>query len=318
MAILRRTARAVAFAVAVVVALVGVLSVLGLLDRVSWVFLLAGVFRLQYVAVLGASAVVALALRRVQLAAVAAALAALNLAAIGVPLTAPATAADGPTSGSLRLLIANVEVGNHRAGAVERLVRRVQPDVVGIVELTPSLASRLERSLPRYRMRRLVPRDDAYGIGIFSRRPLESARIARFPADGGPPTVIARVRVAGRPVTVVVTHVHTPFAGSIHVRHLEALGDARPGLGEHVAICGDFNTVPWSGPFRHLASESGMTDLYGDGAWSGYSWPTWTSVLRVPLDNCLVSNGVAVTGHRHGPDIGSDHFPLVVDLALAR
>ena len=90
------------------------------------------------------------------------------------------------------------------------------------------------------------------------------------------------------------------------------------GLGRHVAICGDFNTVPWSGPFRHLASRSGMTDLYGDGAWSGYSWPTWTSVLRVPLDNCLVSGGVAVTGHRHGPDIGSDHFPLVVDLALAR
>ena len=143
-AILRRTARAVAFAVAVVVALVGALSVLGLLDRVSWVFLLAGVFRLQYIAVLGAAAVVALALRRVQLAAVAAALVALNMAAIGVPLTAPATAADGPTTGSLRLLIANVEVGNDRTGAVERLVRRVQPDVVGIVELTPSLASRLE------------------------------------------------------------------------------------------------------------------------------------------------------------------------------
>jgi endonuclease/exonuclease/phosphatase (EEP) superfamily protein YafD len=317
-AILRRTARAVAFAVAVVVALVGVLSVLGLLDRVSWVFLLAGVFRLQYIAALGAAAVVALALRRVQLAAVAAALAALNMVAIGVPLTAPATAADGPTTGSLRLLIANVEVGNHRAGALERLVERVQPDVVGIVELTPSLAGRLERSLPGYRMRRLVPRDDAYGIGVFSRLPLESARVARFPADGGPPTVIARVRVEGRPVTVVVTHVHTPFAGSIHVRHLEALGNARPGLGERVAICGDFNTVPWSGPFRRLSSEAGMTDLYGERAWSGYSWPTWASVLRVPLDNCLVSNGVAVTGHRHGPDIGSDHFPLVVDLALAR
>ena len=111
---------------------------------------------------------------------------------------------------------------------------------------------------------------------------------------------------------------HTPFAGSIHERHLDALAVARPRLGERVAVCGDFNTVPWSGPFRHLASRSGMTDLYGDGAWSGYSWPTWTSVLRVPLDNCLVSGGVAVTGHRHGPDIGSDHFPLVVDLALAR
>lgn len=318
MGILRRTGRAAASVVAVVVALLGVLSVLGLLDRVAWVFVLAGVFRLQYIVVLGAAALFALALGRIRLASIAAALAALNMVAIGVPLTAPATAAHGPTMGSLRLLIANVEVGNHRAGAVERLIERVQPDVVGIVELTPEMAGRLGRSLPGYRMRRLVPRNDAYGIGLYSRLPLDSARVARFPSDGGPPTVIARVRVAGKPVTVVVTHVHTPFAGSIHVRHLEALGRARSALGRNVAICGDFNTVPWSGPFRRLASDARMTELYGDDAWSGYSWPTWTSVLRVPLDNCLVSHGLAVTDYRHGPDIGSDHFPLVVDLALTR
>jgi endonuclease/exonuclease/phosphatase (EEP) superfamily protein YafD len=315
--ILRTTGRAAAV-VAAVVALLGVLSVLGLLDRVAWVFLLAGVFRLQYIVVLCGAALLALALGRIRLASIAAALAALNMVAIGVPLTAPATAAHGPTTGSLRLLIANVEVGNHRAGAVERLIERVQPDVVGIVELTPEMAGRPGRSLPGYRMRRIVPRDDAYGIGLYSRVPLDSARVARFPSDGGPPTVIARARVAGKPVTVVVTHVHTPFAGSIHVRHLEALGRARSALGRNVAICGDFNTVPWSRPFRRLASDARMTELYGDDAWSGYSWPTWTSVLRVPLDNCLVSHGLAVTDHRHGPDIGSDHFPLVVDLALTR
>jgi len=39
--------------------------------------------------------------------------------------------------------------------------------------------------------------------------------------------------------------------------------------------------------------------------------------LRIPLDNCLVSEEVAVAGRRVGPDIGSDHLPLVVDFALA-
>lgn len=194
MGILRTTGRAAAV-VAAVVALLGVLSVLGLLDRVAWVFLLAGVFRLQYIVVLCGAALLALALGRIRLASIAAALAALNMVAIGVPLTAPATAAHGPTTGSLRLLIANVEVGNHRAGAVERLIERVQPDVVGIVELTPEMAGRLGRSLPGYRMRRIVPRDDAYGIGLYSRVPLDSARVARFPSDGGPPTVIARARL---------------------------------------------------------------------------------------------------------------------------
>jgi len=49
-----------------------------------------------------------------------------------------------------------------------------------------------------------------------------------------------------------------------------------------------------------------------------FSWPTWSSLLRVPLDNCLVSSRVVVTAHRDGPDIGSDHRPLVVDLGVTK
>ena len=299
-----------------VVVLVGAATVLGLLDRVSWVFELADVFRLQYLVVLAAAAVAALALRRPRLAAVAALLAAVNVAVLGVPLAGSATAAAGTPAGSLRLVVANVEVGNTDFAAVERLVAETRPDVFGVTELTPAMARHLDRALPRYRARVLRTRDDAYGIGVYSRVPLLSARIVSFPADGGPPTVVARVRVAGEPVTVVVTHVHTPFAGSIHVRHLEALAAARPRLGDRLVVCGDFNTPPWSGPLRRFASDAGLRDLYGRGAWTGYSWPTWSSALRVPLDNCFVSAGVVVTGHHDGPSDGSDHRPLVVDLAV--
>jgi endonuclease/exonuclease/phosphatase (EEP) superfamily protein YafD len=38
----------------------------------------------------------------------------------------------------------------------------------------------------------------------------------------------------------------------------------------------------------------------------------------VPLDNCFVSSGVVVTAHRDGPNVGSDHRPLVVDLAVTK
>jgi endonuclease/exonuclease/phosphatase (EEP) superfamily protein YafD len=144
---------------------------------------------------------------------------------------------------------------------------------------------------------------------------LLSAKVVRFPADG-PPTVVARLRVAGKPVTVVVTHVHTPFAGSIHVRQLDALAAARSQFGERAVVCGDFNTPPWSGPLRDFASDTRLHDLYGSDAWSAYSWPTWGYVLRVPIDNCFVSNGVVVTGHHDGPNVGSDHRPLVVDLSV--
>lgn len=300
------------------VLLVGLATLLGLLDRVSWVFELADVFRLQYVAVLVGAALVALLLRRPRLAGVAAAFALVNVAVLGIPLLPTAAAADRHAEGSLRLVVANVEVGNTDFAAVARLVAQTHPDVFGVTELTPAMARHLARELPQYHSRILEPRGNAYGIGVFSRVPLRSARVVPFPADGGPPTIVAHVGVAGRPVTLVVTHVHTPFAGSIHIRHLRALAAARPSFGRRVVVCGDFNTPPWSGPLRDFSSHARLRDLYGGHAWSGYSWPTWSSLLRVPLDNCFVSSRVVVTAHRDGPDIGSDHRPLVVDLGVTK
>jgi endonuclease/exonuclease/phosphatase (EEP) superfamily protein YafD len=234
---------------------------------------------------------------------------------LGIALIPTATAASGTPAGSLRLVVANLEVGNTDFEAVRRLVRRTHPDVLALTELTPALATRIEPALHGYRGRVTATRTDAYGIGVYSRRPVRSARIVHWPTDG-PPSVVVRIRVAGKPVSVVVTHVHTPFAGSIHVRQLAALADARPALGRRAAVCGDFNTPPWSGPLRDFAADADLRDLYGGSAWSAYSWPTWSPLLRVPLDNCFVSEGVAVRDHFDGPDDGSDHRPLVVDLAV--
>jgi endonuclease/exonuclease/phosphatase (EEP) superfamily protein YafD len=298
-----------------VVALVGLATLAGLFDRLWWPFQLADVFRLQYLAVLLGAALLAIGLRRPQLAAAAAMLAAVNFAVVGIPLTGAARAAED-AKGSLRLVIANVEVGNTDFAAIEQLVARMRPDVIGIVELTPGLAARLTRALPEYRMRVLAPRDDAYGIGLFSRVPLAAKRVVHLPTDGGPPSVVARTRVAGAPVTLVVTHVHTPFAGPIHEQQLRALAAVRPRLGERVAICGDFNAPPWAGRMRELAENAELQELYGSGAWRGYSWPTWSPLLRVPLDNCFVGGGVAVKSHEAGPAVGSDHFPLVVTLGV--
>jgi endonuclease/exonuclease/phosphatase (EEP) superfamily protein YafD len=304
--------------VAGVVVLVGLATLIGLLDRFWWAFETADVFRLQYLVVLIGAALVALLLRRPRLAAIAAAFAAVNFAVLGIPLSGSVTAAPTvPTRPALRLVVANVEVGNEDFAAVRRLVAQTRPDVFGVTELTPTMAQHLAQ-LPGYRASVVEARQDAYGIGVFSRVPLLSAKVVHFPSDG-PATVVARLRVSGKTVTVVVTHVHTPFAGSIHVRQLDALaGATRSQLGKRVVVCGDFNTPPWTAPLRHFAAEARLRDLYGSRAWSGYSWPTWGSFLRVPLDNCFVSNGVAVTDHHDGPNVGSDHRPLVVDVGVAR
>jgi endonuclease/exonuclease/phosphatase (EEP) superfamily protein YafD len=303
-------------AVTAVIALLGGATLLGLLDRVAWPFELLTIFRLQYAGLLLVLVLFALLLRLRRAALAAGALALVNLALVAGPPQdlVPTAVAAGPSE-PVRVLLVNVEVGNEHYADLVRVVDEVAPDVIGVTELDPAWARELTRRLPEFSHRLVVPQDDAYGIGVFSKLPLDDAHVERFPAADGPPTIVTGLEPAGaEAMTLVVTHVHTPFAGSIHERHLHALADARPRLGARLAVCGDFNTVPWAAAFRRLA-ETGLTDVY-DGNVPGYSWPTWNPLLRLPVDNCLVGGGLRVAAHEHGSDIGSDHYPLIVDLAV--
>jgi endonuclease/exonuclease/phosphatase (EEP) superfamily protein YafD len=300
--------------VTVLVGLLAVATAAGFLDRLSWVFEPATVFRLQYAALLAAAGVLALALWQPYLVVAAVALAAVNIAAVAPWQHAPRAAASstGPT---LRVVAFNVESANHRYDQLAPLIARLHPDVLGLVELTPGWARAAKRASSRVRPRRFVVQRGAYGMGLLSATPPTALSARRFPTDG-PVVLIARFRIRGLPVTFVLVHVHTPFAGSVHERELRALAAARPSFGPRLIVCGDFNTVSWSAQFRDFSRSAGLTDVFR-GAWHGYSWPSWSPLLAVPLDHCLISNGLAVRDRHFGPSMGSDHFPLVVDVAIA-
>jgi endonuclease/exonuclease/phosphatase (EEP) superfamily protein YafD len=299
--------------VTVLVGLLAVVTAAGFLDRLSWVFEPATVFRLQYAALLAAAGLLALALRQPYLAAAAIALGGVNIAAIA-PWQHPPRAAASSADPTLRIVAFNVKSRNHHYDQLAPLVARLRPDVLGLVELTPGWAQAAESASPRVRPRRFVVQRGAYGMGLLSAiQPTElSAR--RFPADG-PPVLIARFKIRDLPVTFVLVHMHTPFAGSVHERELRALAAARPSLGSRLIVCGDFNTVSWAAQFRDFSRSARLTDVFR-GAWHGYSWPSWSRLLGVPLDHCLISSGLAVRGRHFGPSVGSDHFPLVLDVAI--
>jgi endonuclease/exonuclease/phosphatase (EEP) superfamily protein YafD len=300
---------------AVLTAVLAVATAAGFLDRVSWVFESATLFRLQYAAVLLATGALALALRRPRLA-----LAGLVLAAVNIAVIAPwqdaslATASTG--SRTLRIVSFNVEAGNHGYDELGPLVARLRPDILGLMELTPAWAHAAEHASARVRPRRLVAQPGAYGIGLLSDVVPTAVRARRFPADG-PTALVARFRIDHFPVTFVLVHVHTPFAGSVHARELSALAAARPSLGSRLIVCGDFNTVPWSAQFEDFSHDAGLTDVFR-GAWHTHSWPSWSPVLGALIDHCLISDGLTVRDRSFGPSIGSDHLPLVLDVGVER
>ena len=84
---------------------------------------------------------------------------------------------------------------------------------------------------------------------------------------------------------------------------------------EPAIVIGDLNVTPWSPYFSELLRESGLRNSSPSKSLNG-SWPAWMPFGRIPLDHCLVSSNLAVLGKTLGPDVGSDHLPLIVDLQI--
>jgi endonuclease/exonuclease/phosphatase (EEP) superfamily protein YafD len=72
----------------------------------------------------------------------------------------------------------------------------------------------------------------------------------------------------------------------------------------------------WSPWYRRLRAETRLTNARrGFGVMA--SWPAYLPpVMRLPIDHCLVSDELIVTDCRLGPAFGSDHLPLIVDIAV--
>ena len=136
-----------------------------------WIFELTTHFQVQYTLALGGFALILLALRQWRWSMLFGAFALLNLAFL-VPAfweddpAMPATAGNQPT---LRALLANVNAENRDFERLQRLIIASDPDIIVLLEATPWLLDRLRDLGERYPHRVAEPRDDLFGIALFSR-----------------------------------------------------------------------------------------------------------------------------------------------------
>ena len=162
------------------------------------------------------------------------------------------------------------------------------------------------------------PREDNVAIAIFSRLPLARRDLHEL-GVAGLPTLTATVLVDEQPVALLVTHPKPPVERRqflLRNDQLQEVGALARALPRPLVVVGDLNTTMWSPWYRDFCGPNELTNAR-DGFGILPSWPVpYPAVARLPIDHCLVSPGITVTGCRLGPAIGSDHLPLIVDLVV--
>ncbi len=292
-------------------------SLAGFLARYAWRFEQLCHFRPQYFLVLAVCTLLFLAGKRYKSAALAGVVAAVNLAFIlPLYLSGATPPADGPR---VRILLANVHTANTQYQKVLDYVEACHPDVVALLEVDDAWMGALAPLNASFPHTVKAVRDDNFGMALWSRRPFADWG-TRFFGEACVPTIDVQVLVDGVPLRVLATHPLPPTSDeSVALRdeHLALLASYAESLKGAKVIVGDLNTTSWSPCFGELEEGSGLRDSRrGFGVQP--SWPAGLPWLWVPIDHCLVSPDVGVISREVGPDIGSDHYPVLVELSLPR
>ncbi len=302
-------------------------TVAGSFGARGWLLELASHFRAQYALTLLIASTALAWTRQDGLAALTGGLALANVAYLwpdcrGGLSPRPASPRHAPSPGRVpqtyRLLVMNVFLWNRASGRILELLRRISPDLCLILEPTPALMRALEPAREAYPFAKDVARDDGNGLVLLSRLPLEGVEVREI-GRKRLPAIIARLRLAGRPLTLIGLHPHSPLspwrAASRNEQLLAAARLAAEQAGA-VIVAGDLNVSPWSPVFRETLRASRLRDSrLGFGLQP--TWPAWLPApLRIPIDHCLVSAQVAVHRRQVGTGIGSDHLPVILEFSL--
>ncbi|MCB9881454.1 MAG: endonuclease/exonuclease/phosphatase family protein [Planctomycetes bacterium] len=298
-----------------VVLLAGIGTLLGFFGELAWWLELAAHFRPHMLVVLLAASIAPVLRKRYRLALSAWALALVNLVPLWPHVFAPVedVAHVGKT---WTACLANVNTMRGDPEAVERHLRALDADLVVLEEVGSRWANTLRRLEDLYPHREFVLRDDNFGIALLSRHPFESVTVESL-GEARLPSIFARLVLDGRTIAILGTHPLPPMNAlytRLHNEQLDRVREFASRVDEPLLVLGDLNTTPWAPSFGRILEGSGLRNA-GRGRWL----PTWPSPLGfagLPLDHCLIREGIVVTQLETGEPVGSDHRPLHVTFGV--
>lgn len=210
----------------------------------------------------------------------------------------------------LRFVTANLLKDNADPARAGKVLAALGADALALQEVSrPNLAA-LDALGPDYPARIHCRFHTGIGVAVASRLPPVPGGAGCGEALG-----LAWLRVAGPggPVTLASVHLHWPYPFD-QAAQVAALVPALAALPRPVLIGGDFNAAPWSHAVAALSEATGTRRV------PGLRISIHVGALRIglPIDHVLADPLLRPLRAGLGPDIGSDHLPVVAEFAWMR
>ncbi|MDP0498267.1 MAG: endonuclease/exonuclease/phosphatase family protein [Verrucomicrobiota bacterium JB024] len=210
----------------------------------------------------------------------------------------------------------NIHTRNREFDKILAWVKEEKPDFFVIVEATDAmepLYDALDEIYPQ-KKRRSMGRG-GFGAVIFSHYPISDDKFAW----AGTGTVQVRIELPEGPIILVAMHPQAPVSKEAWGWRNGTFEDiARFCAAQHdpLVLMGDMNCSPWSPFYKEFEQESGLHPP--NVRWlPRRTWPAGLPFLWTPIDQFFVSNGIHPVAEWTGPELGSDHYPIIMTFRVA-
>lgn len=200
-------------------------------------------------------------------------------------------------------------------------IAKENPEIVCIENVTSDWMVKFNEQEKEHVYRALFPREDGYGICIYSRVPLKGSKRKSLGPDKIP-IVLTSIHYDYGWFNLVGVRLPDPVDGpGLDKRNAqaEALANVVKGLPGRKIVVGNFNMTPYSMTFGKMKGIAELQDTrQGIGIQPNWHWPSDADLdvyfLRFPVDHILVNSQVGTSTRRVGADFGATHRPIIVEL----
>lgn len=222
-----------------------------------------------------------------------------------------------PTQKTLKIILANVNSENRDFGKIINYVNEKKPDLFGLIEINDAWQQGLAALGQEYHHTGAFPHEGNFGLGVFSRIPLLQQELKHYGATGIP-SVEVRFEFDQQNVLLLLTHPYPPVRPKLHGLRNDQLNQIAHALETNplpTVVMGDFNATPFTWAFQNFLRRMNLKDSrWGFGFQA--TWPSVLGPLGIPIDHVLLSPQLRVLRREVGPEIGSDHRPVFIEIAF--
>ena len=311
---------------------VTMLTIFGFLGQYWWVFDLVSHFRLQYFIVLVVLVVFFVKEKKWKSTGVGLFFGVANFILIS-PYIGTINSDTEEGQPKIRILSMNLSHTNSSYKKAILLIRKTQPSVLVLQELSNSWENGLGEALVQFPYSVKIPENTMDGvdsilpnflipkeklfIGLYSHLSFERIMIDR-PDDFPVSYIRGSFKFKENIFTLFGVHLTSPvgkYRTDLRNKQLASLAEEIQKNNQPTVVVGDFNITPWSSYFEKFIQKARLRDTRkGIGV-----YPTWLAQfppLAIPIDHGLTSNGIKFGSFSLGSSFGSDHLPVILDFSI--